>query len=125
MELAGDKRCLGVLVTIPCSPWSAARFNDTGEKHMPEPLFNQAHVDGIPDDNGQLPLQVVQALGMVDNVIRIMEPAIAHNAHVIAEHPVGRGEQSQFAIPGREQHSTLFDSGAKPPSPPRNHIVNI
>ena len=46
---------------------------------------------------------------MVDNVIRIMESAIAHNAHVIAEHPVGRGGQSQFAIPGREAHSTLFD----------------
>jgi len=90
VALAADRRCLGCLVSIPCSPWSAARFNDTGGEHMPRPLFNRACVDGIRDAHGKLPLKTMQALQMCTNAICIMESALKHGAHVIVEHPIGK-----------------------------------
>ena len=33
---------------------------------------------------------------------------MSHGGHVIVENPVHRGAGSQFAIPGREQHSSLW-----------------
>ena len=109
VKLAAHARCLGVLVSIPCAPWSAARFNATGEEHCPKPLFTRGSPDGLRDAKGLLPLKTKRALTMVANVIRVMGSALSHAAHVIVEHPVARGEGSQFAIPGREKHSTLWD----------------
>ena len=76
---------------------------------MPRPLFNRACVNGIRDAHGKLPLKTTQALQMCANAVRIMESALKHGAHVIVEHPIGRGEGSQFAIAGRELHSTVWD----------------
>ena len=62
VALAADRALpWSCLVTVPCAPWSAARFNDTGEEHMPRPVFNRACVDGIRDAHGKLPVKAAQA----------------------------------------------------------------
>ena len=103
--LAADPRCLGVLATLPCSPWSAARYNPGGAR----PLFSRQFPNGILDPDGRVPLQVVHAKAVVHNAITIAETAMQHGARVIFESPVGRGLGSQFAIAAREDHSPLWD----------------
>ena len=105
VTLAQDPRCLGVLATVPCSPWSAARMNGNWTKV----LFDSRHPDGIPNDQGQMPLQTIKAKRIVANAIKVAEAALGHDGHVVFESPVARGEGSQFAIKGRELHSSIWD----------------
>ena len=104
-QLAADPNCLGILATIPCSTWSAARFVQPG----PEPVRDRTHPKGIPDSEGKISASALKANSLAQNVIEITEAAMAHGAHVVFENPVSRGSDSQFAIEGREEHSSLWD----------------
>ena len=104
VELATQPECLGVLATIPCSTWSSARFVQPG----PEPLRNLTHPEGIPDANGAISLATRRANMIAQHCISIATAAASHNASFIFENPPGRDETSQFAIPGREQHASLW-----------------
>jgi hypothetical protein len=106
VALAGSEQCLGVLATLPCGPWSAARFNGAG----PQPLFNTLHPDGIPLADGTVPLQVQQALLVLRNATKVADAALARKARVVFENPVSRGAESQFAIAGRELHSPIWNT---------------
>ena len=106
VEMANRSACVGVLCTVPCSTWSAARMADNGG---PEPLRNRNHPFGIPDANGVIPRHVEKANSIATNAIKICKAAAKRGAHVIIENPVSRGKGSQFAIRGRELHSSLWD----------------
>ena len=102
--LASKPECLGVLATIPCSTWSPARFVKPG----PEPIRNLTNPEGIRDEQGRLPLAAVRANSIAKHCIGIADACAAHGGHFIFENPVGRDASSQFAIPGREQHASLW-----------------
>ena len=102
--LAGKRECVGVLASIPCGTWSPARFIPPG----PPPLRDRSNPSGIPDSKGNLHLAVQQANAIARNVIAITDIAANHGAQFIFENPVDRGEGSQFAIAGREQHAPLW-----------------
>ena len=75
----------------------------------PKPLRNRYHPFGIPDHNGAIPRHVERANSIATNAIKICSAAAKRGAHVIIENPVSRGKGSQFAIQGRELHSSLWD----------------
>jgi hypothetical protein len=104
MELASDRRCRGVLATIPCSTWSPARFVQPG----PKPLRSLAEPEGFRDADGQLPPAVAKANAIARNAIALADAAAAHGGQFIFENPVGRDRTSQFAIAGREDHASLW-----------------
>ena len=109
VKLASSNECRGVLASIPCSPYSAARH--TGDSG-PGPLFDVDNVDGIKDANGQLPLATLKANTIRANTIKICEATLSNATRpgdVILEHPVGRGKSSQYAIKGRERHSPIWN----------------
>ena len=104
VELASKPECLGVLATIPCSTWSAARFVKPG----PEPIRNLSHVSGIPDASGNVPPAAARANAIAHHCIAIAKAASSHGASYVFENPVGRHLGSQFAITGREEHASLW-----------------
>ena len=105
LSLANSPQCLGVLATIPCSTWSAARYVRPG----PLPLRRLPHhAAGIPDANGRLPLSVTRANFIAVHAIQIADACVAHGGSFIFENPVDRSEGSQFAIEGREDHASLW-----------------
>ena len=104
VELAKSKDCLGVLVTTPCSTWTAARFVQPG----PEPQRNTIHPEGIPDALGRIPISCAKANMIAKHAIQICDAVVEHGGHFIWENPVGRDISSQFAIPGRELHASLW-----------------
>ena len=79
--------------------------NDGG----PRALRNASYPMGIPEADGRLPIAVKNANRVADNCIKICRAAMSHGAHVVIENPVARGAGSQYAIPGRENHSSLWD----------------
>jgi hypothetical protein len=107
-DLASKHECLGVLCTIPCSTWSAARMAGDSGDGGPCSVRNATYPSGIPDVNGVVPLRVLKANSIADNCLQCCEAVMSHGGHVIVENPVHRGAGSQFAIPGREQHSSLW-----------------
>ena len=106
VELASRPSCAGVLCTVPCNTWTAARM--VGNKG-PKPLRDSDHHFGIPDSTGEIPRHVQVANSIAINAIRICSAAVKRGAHCIIENPVSRGSRSQFAIKGRERHSSLWD----------------
>jgi hypothetical protein len=122
VELASSPNCLGVLATLTCGPWSAARFNGAG----PQPLFDNKHPDGITI-NGHMPLQVVHALQLLENAIRVAEAALHSTPpkKVVFENPVSRAEGSQFAIKGRELHSPIWNTTLMKQFVARNKMQSV
>ena len=106
VELASRPSCAGVLCTVPCNTWTAARMVDNGG---PKPLRDCDNHFGIPDDTGGIPRHVEHANAVAINSIKICAAAAKRGSHVIIENPVARGYKSQFAIKGRERHSSLWD----------------
>ena len=98
-QLAGSPDCLGVVESIPCSPYSASRFNGDG----PSPIFTTDHPDGEPGS-----ASAASALRVLENALRVGRAALVNGGKFLFEQPVGRGAGSQFAIAGREKHSPVW-----------------
>eukprot|EP00965_Chrysotila_dentata_P250271 6209358-Pleurochrysis_carterae.AAC.2 len=55
--LAASPLCVAVVVSPPCSTWSAARF----ESGAPQVLRTRKHPMGVPQSDGGLPATVIRA----------------------------------------------------------------
>ena len=73
-------------------------------------LFDLNNVDGIPDDDGELPDEVALALNETKFVAQIFRAAANNDKVVILEYPASQGEGSPYAAKGRERHSTIADT---------------
>ncbi|KAL1529178.1 hypothetical protein AB1Y20_000137 [Prymnesium parvum] len=102
-DMAASPLCLGVLVSTPCNTFSAARFRD-GEAPV---LRDLEHPTGVPAPDGTLPVSVLRANAVTDNALSVASVAARRGAGVIIESPVPRSA-GQHAIPGREQHASLW-----------------
>ena len=96
-------------MSIPCGTWSALRYVKPG----PDVLLRKLpdHVLGIPDANGKLPRSprsAIVANAMLDSVIGIVEAGCAHGASAMFESVVSRDAGSPHAIPGREDHASMW-----------------
>ena len=110
-ELAARPLCLAVLSSIPCGSWSALRYvpqaNAPGvERRRPH------HTRGIPRADGTLAPSVVLGNTLLDFAILISTIVISHGGEAFFESPVSRAEDSQFSIPGREDHTAMWDDAA-------------
>ena len=63
----------------------------------------------LGDDGGVIP-GAAAAIAGLKGVARVLIAAHEHGAGCIIEHPVSRRAGSPFAIPGRERHSTMWDT---------------
>ena len=75
-------------------------------------LRTQKEPLGLRRDDGALPAAVDEANRTADHACAIMHAAHEHGAFFIAEAPPGRGLSSRFPLPGREDHTPLFDHPA-------------
>ena len=105
VDIAGSQQCKGILASVPCSTWSAARFN---EKECAPILRNLDHPCGIPGTDGELPASVKEANCILDATIKAVWAVTAHGGSYIFESPVSRCKGSPHAIPGREQHAAMW-----------------
>ena len=103
IQAATLERCVGVLVSTPCSTWSAARFNEGG----PAVLRDIERPMGIPDAGGVLPKQVEEANLILSVAIDVAWAVVSTGGCFIIEQPVSRASGSPQSIPGREKHATL------------------
>ena len=110
LGLMGHERCLGSFMQPRCAPFSAARFKQPG----PPVLFSSEHVDGIPDETGEVPSEVLAALNEVSFVAAVFKISANTDKVVALEFPASQGSSSPFAAAGRELHSTclLYTSDA-------------
>ena len=97
---------LGAFLQPECSPYTALRYVQPG----PQVLFDLDHVDGIPDEDGELPSEVMIALRTVSFVAEIFRASAGTDKVVGIEYPAGQGRSSPFAAKGRELHSTIADT---------------
>ena len=101
-------RCRGIGISPDCSPTSALLCLPDG----PRMLFNLEHVDGIPNLSVRDTRKQADALAMYQACADILTSLHASAATTSKcswwEGPVGRGSDSAFAIPGQEQHSSMF-----------------
>jgi hypothetical protein len=97
---------LGAFLQPECSPFSVARHKRPG----PPVLFDAANVDGIPDEDGEVPAEVMQALATVRLVAEIFRASAGTDKVVGLEYPASQGRGSPFAAAGRETHSTIADT---------------
>ena len=109
-DLAARPLCLAVLSSVPCGSWSVLRYvpqsNAPGvERRRPH------HTRGIPRADGSLAPSVVLGNGLLDFAILISEIVIGHGGEAFFESPVSRAADSQFSMPGREDHVSMWDDG--------------
>ena len=105
-SLVGNSLCQLIICAPECGPWCALRGVGDG----PGILFSLDFVDGkMGDDGGRLPAATV-IIENLEDLGMIMRAAHTGGAGIIIEHPVSRAEGSPFAIPGRERHSTMWDT---------------
>jgi hypothetical protein len=107
-DLAARPLCMAVLSSVPCGSWSVLRYvpqsNAPGvERRRPH------HSRGIPRADGSLAPSVILGNGLLDFAILISEIVIGHGGESFFESPVSRAADSQFSIPGREDHASMWD----------------
>ena len=102
----GKVNALGAFLQPECSPFSAARFKQPG----PPMLFNIDHVDGIPDEFGEVPEEAMIALNTVRFVAALFRASADSEKVVGLEYPASQGRSSPFSADGREKHSTIADT---------------
>ena len=102
--LAQSDKCIGLLATIPCNTWSAAKFQKPG----PPPLRDIDHPSGIPDQDGRLHPKVVKANNIAKHAIELASMVAAQGGCFVFENPVPRDKSSPHYIPGRERHASLW-----------------
>ena len=66
------------------------------------------HVLGIPNAKGELPRSALVANAMLDSVIDVVRAGCAHGAAAMFESAVSRDAASPHAIPGREDHASMW-----------------
>jgi hypothetical protein len=77
----------------------------------PGVILNSDHPDGIKDERGVIVPEAKAALNLWMIVFTLLDVAVAKcGCKVIIEHPVKRGGNSPFAIPGKEWHTTVYDT---------------
>ena len=111
LRMQASEHCLGSFCQPECRWYTASRYNQPG----PPVLFDLNNVDGIPDEDSELPLEVMQALNVVKfcaDLFRVAaESSTPSNSKVcILEFPASQGAGSPFAAKGRELHSTIADT---------------
>ncbi|KAL1519550.1 hypothetical protein AB1Y20_023065 [Prymnesium parvum] len=102
--MTSRRYCLGVLVSTPCNTFSAARFRD----NEAPVLRDLEHPAGVPGPDASLPVSVTRANAITDNALSVASVAARRGAGVVIESPVPRSAGAH-AIPGREQHASLWD----------------
>jgi hypothetical protein len=106
LNVFAEENTLGAFMQPECGPYTAARYIQPG----PQVLFDLDHVDGIPDENGELQPEVASALRVVSFVAEIFRASAGTDKVVGIEFPAGQGVGSPFAAKGRERHSTIADT---------------
>jgi hypothetical protein len=106
VSLAKDALCLGIIASPVCGPWCALR----GQGHGPGVLFSTLFPDGKRDAHGRVIAGAAEVIKGLDNMCTVLLAGHSHGAGVLVEHPVSRRKGSRFAIPGRELHSTMWDT---------------
>ena len=114
LALAAMPSCLGMMASVPCNTWSAVRFNnlESSPSGASGPLRDIDNLRGFESMGGQLPTKVIEANALLDGAIAAADAVAAHGGVFVFEHPVPRGEGSDFAMPGREKHASMFDDPA-------------
>ena len=97
--------CLGVLVSVPCATWSVANLAPPRRT----PPRTEAHKHGTPGLPANIAARVSTANRILINAITIVEAAVRHGASFLFESPVPYGRGSAHAIPGREEHVSMWD----------------
>ena len=107
-----------ILACPNCGWWCALRgegFKQSGKVMPAGPgvIFNSDHPDGIRDERGAMVPEAKEALKLWTIVFTLLEVAV-HVAkcgcEIMIEQPVKRGGSSPFAIPGKEWHTTVYDT---------------
>ena len=63
---------------------------------------------GIPDSQGQLPPDVVEANLIIEHVMKILTAGAARGLPIVLESPPNRSLASPWHIEGRDDHADLF-----------------
>ena len=103
IEAASHNDCKGVMISTPCSTWSAARYNEGG----PPVLRNLDNPMGIPSKDGKLPMIVTKANTVLETAIDVAWAVVSKGGSFIFEQPVSRARGSPQGIPGREMHAAI------------------
>ena len=106
VSLAKNTLCLGIIASPVCGPWCALR----GQGHGPGILFSTRFPDGKRDAQGRVIDGAADVIKGLESMCNILLAGHSHGAGVLVEHPVSRKKGSRFAIPGREFHSTMWDT---------------
>ena len=103
-RIATSQLCVAVLATPPCRTFSAALL----ARPTAPAARTHAEPKGVRNGAGALPPKVEHDNLVVAHVLLIVEAAWAHGAPFIIENPVPRDAASPHAIPGREEHVSLW-----------------
>ena len=104
--------CRGCFCTMECKYWCALR----GDGEGPTPVFDIHFPDGKLDDRGELLPDAATAINMLSACASLCRAGHekakqrGHKFELLFEHPVARTKGSAHAIPGREVHSTMWDT---------------
>ena len=102
--LQKSEMCLGILLTLPCSPWGVQRFRRPG----PPVLFTLDAVDGIESDIPDVKSSITAALAMCQFGINMAEIAIERKQAWMWESSVGHGKGSIWPMAGKDLHSIMW-----------------
>ena len=106
LSAAERPNCVGVLVSIDCGSWSALRYVRPGP---PTVRSLPLHAEGIPKPDGSMPDSVQVGNKCLDVCLDVCDRVMSRlGGFCVFESPPGRGEGSQFAIKGREDHASMF-----------------
>ena len=106
LHMGESEHCRAFFMQCTCSPFSASRFEQPG----PPILFDLDNVDGIPDEDGELPLKVMQALNDAKFCAEVFRLTADNDKVAVLEYPASQGTHSPFSAKGRELHSTIADT---------------
>ena len=106
LHMGESEHCQSSFLQCTCSWYSASRYEQPG----PPVLFDLNHVDGIPDEDGELPLQVMQALNDAKFCADLFRLTSKNDKVCVLEYPASQSINSPFSAKGRELHSTIADT---------------
>ena len=113
---AEDERCVGAVVSIRCSTWSAVHFLPDADGNPGRPPRDRDHILGRPREDGTLSRAVIDSNLEAEAAVEIAYALHRHGAFVLAETPVrraaGRTLQPKHAMAGCEKHVYNFDHPA-------------
>ena len=96
--LQSSDMCVGILITLPCSPWGVQRFNRPG----PPVLFTLDAVDGVASEERDVQSSIGAALALCQFGVKMSELAIARAQTWLWESSVGHGKDSVWPMAGKE-----------------------